>query len=188
MRPGDALIVVDVQKDFLPNGSLAAPEGNKILKRLYEVIRLAKKAGVCVVATRDYHPANHMSFKAQGGPWPVHCVQGSKGAEFSEGFPVELIDIEIQKGTEASKEAYSGFEDTDLKEQLKTRNIKKVYAVGLTTEYCVWSTARDALQNGFDTVVLEDLIAEVVPSAKTEKLNEMKANGIKIMSSTDLSF
>ncbi len=185
----DAILCIDVQNDFLPGGSLAAPLGDKIVEPTIAFLKKIKAAtGLTVVATRDWHPANHSSFKSYGGPWPVHCVQGSHGAEFPSGFPIDLIDIDIRKGTVVDKEAYSGFEGTDLAEQLSKRGIKRAFVFGLTTEYCVFSSARDAKNNGLETFVIDDLIAEVVPKDKQTKIDEMKAQSIHIVQLKDLEY
>lgn len=117
----------------------------------------------------------------------MHCVQESTGAEFPNNFPIHLIDIDIRKGTDPAKEAYSGFEGTDLLQQLEQRNIKRLFAFGLTTEYCVFASATDSIQNGFETFVIHDLMAEVQPESKDKKLEEMKEKGIKIISQSEIS-
>ncbi|TPX31968.1 branched-chain-amino-acid transaminase [Synchytrium microbalum] len=157
-----ALIVVDLQNDFLPNGgSLGAPYGNRIIQPLFKEIRAFKSNGLPVFATRDWHPANHSSFAIFGGPWPVHCVQESWGSQYADGFPVDAIDGEVRKGVAVEGDAYSGFDKTDLDTKLKSKSIQKVFVTGIATEYCVKATATDAKTNGYEVYVLDDMIAGV---------------------------
>jgi nicotinamidase/pyrazinamidase len=180
----DCVICVDLQNDFLPGGSLAAEGGDKIIRPIYEFLRRVKSKGVCVVATRDYHPREHVSFQKQGGPWPEHCVAGTEGAEYATRFPVELVDIEIKKGVDARYEAYSGFEGTDLTRQLHEKGVRRVLSFGLTTEYCVFSTAKDAKDLGFESFVVADLCAEVVPADKDKTLLKLQSFGVEILCSS----
>jgi nicotinamidase/pyrazinamidase len=158
---GDALILVDVQNDFLAGGSLAVPRGNNVIPVLNGY--LAEFAGrqLPIFATRDWHPANHCSFQSQGGRWPVHCVANSKGAQ----FPSELIlppwAVVISKGVNADKEAYSGFEGTDLEKRMRGHGIRRLFVGGLATDYCVLNTVKDVLTHGFTVFLLRDAIRAV---------------------------
>src|SRR5215216_1799530 len=144
-----ALIIVDVQNDFCPGGALAVERGDEVVEVLN---RMAREHDV-VVATRDWHPEHHHSFEEHGGPWPVHCVQGSEGAELHPSLQRERVDVVIDKGTEPDTEGYSGFEGTALGDLLRERGIDRVTIVGLATDYCVKNTALDALRQGLDVTV-----------------------------------
>lgn len=145
---GHALLIIDTQNDFLPGGALAVPDGDEILPRLNELVDSGEFD--LVVATRDWHPADHGSFAEHGGPWPPHCVQGTEGAEISAALPHDRIDVVIDKGDDPQTEGYSGFQDTELADVLRGRGIDTVTVVGLATDYCVKHTARDALGEGFE--------------------------------------
>ena len=157
----DALIVVDVQKDFLPGGSLAVPEGDEVVSPLNRCIERFVSNGLTVVATRDWHPADHCSFTDQGGIWPVHCVAGTDGATFADELHLPENVIVVSKATHADRDAYSAFVETGLAESLKERGIKRVFVGGLATDYCVLNTVRDALTAGFEVVLLLDAVRAV---------------------------
>ncbi|MCC6207626.1 MAG: nicotinamidase [Gammaproteobacteria bacterium] len=153
---GDALIVVDVQNDFLPGGSLAVSLGDEVIPVLNRYITLFHGRGLPVFLTRDWHPPEHCSFKAQGGPWPPHCVADTPGAEFSPSLDIPAGTPVISKGTARRKDAYSGFEGTDLDHRLQELGITRVFVGGLATDYCVLNTVRDALSGGLRVVLLRD--------------------------------
>jgi nicotinamidase/pyrazinamidase len=146
-----ALVIVDFQIDFCPGGALAVPDGDAIAGRLNELAASGEYA--VVIATRDWHPPDHGSFAHQGGPWPVHCVAGTPGAELHHALDPTPIDAVIDKGQARDTEGYSGFEDTDLAQLLRERDIDRVTVVGLATDYCVKNTALDALREGFHVTV-----------------------------------
>lgn len=169
-----ALIIVDVQNDFCPGGALAVTDGDKVVSVLNEYARRFAEVGAPVVATRDWHPANHMSFTEQGGIWPVHCVKDTEGAAFHPDLVLPEGTIIISKAQTPDSEAYSGFQGTDLAAQLRNLGVEKVYVGGLATDYCVKSTVLDALGANFDTYFLEDAAKGVevnagdVAAAETE--------------------
>ena len=144
----EALLIVDVQNDFIPGGALAVPGGDEVLGRINEL--LEGERFDLVVATRDWHPPDHGSFAERGGPWPPHCVQGTEGAELHADIPRERLDVIIDKGTDPGVEGYSGFELTELEEVLREHGIERLTVVGLATDYCVKHTALDALGAGFE--------------------------------------
>jgi nicotinamidase/pyrazinamidase len=146
-----ALIIVDFQNDFTPGGALAVPEGDAIADRLNELA--ASDEYDLVVATRDWHPPDHGSFAERGGPWPVHCVQGTEGGELHPALDRTRVDVVVDKGQDPGTEGYSGFENTNLAELLRSRGIGEVTIVGLATDYCVKNTALDALRHGFQVTV-----------------------------------
>ncbi len=177
--PEEALIVVDMQRDFMPRGALPVPGGDEIIPRCNEYIEEFRKRGALIVATRDWHPPNHISFKEQGGPWPAHCVQNTPGAEFVVDLPAGAVII--SKATEPDKEAYSGFEGTDLAEILRKNGVKRVYVCGVATEYCVKATALDAVKHGFETYLLSDAVKGIRPGDEEQALREMKSAGVRIL-------
>ena len=151
-----ALILVDVQNDFCPGGSLAVSDGDAVVPVLNAYTARFVAAGAPIYATRDWHPANHLSFVEQGGIWPVHCVQESHGASFHSQLTLPEGVTVISKAQKQDEEAYSGFGGTDLAARLRTQGIEQVYVGGLATDYCVKSTVLDALGEGFDTYFLAD--------------------------------
>jgi nicotinamidase/pyrazinamidase len=145
----EALIVVDMQNDFTPGGALAVDDGDAVIG---PVNRLAAEAPF-VVATRDWHPPDHASFEVNGGIWPVHCVQGSKGAELHPDVNAGAIDVVVDTGYTPELAGYSGFEGTQLERLLRDHGVDKVHVVGLALDYCVKETALDARRAGFEVVV-----------------------------------
>ena len=184
LSDADALIVVDVQNDFLPGGSLAVAEGNRVLAPLNRLMPQFRR----VYATRDWHPRDHAYFQAQGGPWPYHCIQGTPGAEFSKKLDAQHVDEVISKGTDPQTDGYSGFAGTDLAERLRRDGIRRVFVAGLATDYCVKATAIEAKQAGFDVVVLSDAIAAVnlKPGDEENALREMERAGVRLASSAEI--
>lgn len=162
LNPGDALIVVDVQNDFLPDGSLAVPGGDEVVPELNHYIAAFQAKRLPIFATRDWHPHNHCSFKAYGGPWPPHCVAGTRGAAFAPGLklPASTAIITL-KGTEPDRDAYSGFEGTDLDARLRAVGVHRLLVGGLATEYCVFHTVKDGLALGYAVFFLQDAIRAV---------------------------
>ncbi|MBI3777611.1 MAG: nicotinamidase [Gammaproteobacteria bacterium] len=158
---GDALVVVDVQNDFLPGGSLAVPDGDAVVPVLNRYLAEFAARELPVYATRDWHPPNHCSFKARGGPWPPHCVAETCGAEFAALLKLPSGTFVISKATQADKDAYSGFEGTELDASLRARKIKRLFVGGLATDYCVLNTVRDALGLGYRVCLLTDAIRAV---------------------------
>jgi nicotinamidase/pyrazinamidase len=177
-----ALIIVDVQNDFCPGGALPAPNGDKVVPVINKLMDMFP----VILASRDAHPSDSIHFNK----WPVHCVKGTKGAEFHPALNVSKIQQELLKGTADKDDGYSAFEATNqnLAEFLKNRKVTDVYVTGLTTEYCVKSTAIDCVHNGFRTFVVTDAIASVEPDSENEKnaLSEMIEAGIILLTSEQL--
>ena len=202
----EALILVDIQNDFLPGGALAVPEGDQIIA----IVNKLQKNYNVIVATQDFHPENHKSFAASHAGkkpgdhiilngidqvlWPKHCVQGTTGASFAAALNMEKVEKIFPKGTDPEIDSYSGFFDnghlkaTGLGDYLKEKGVEKVTIVGLATDYCVKFTALDAVALGFKTEVVKDATRAVnLQEGDFEKaLDEMKENGVKIISSDEI--
>jgi len=177
LGPHDALIVADVQNDFLPGGSLGVPGGDAVIPFLNEYIRLALAGGAHVFASRDWHPTHHCSFREQGGPWPPHCVQASHGADFAVELRLPKEAVIVSKGTELDRDAYSAFQGTKLETALRALDIGRVLVGGFATEYCVLETVRDARARGYAVLVLDDAIGGVDPARIRAAHDEMIALG-----------
>jgi nicotinamidase/pyrazinamidase len=160
-QPGDALLIVDVQNDFLPGGSLAVPGGDRVVPVLNRYLLKFSMQNLPVYATRDWHPARHCSFSAQGGPWPQHCVAKTSGAAIAAGLHLPPATVIISKATTVQQDAYSGFEGTNLHRKLHAARIRRLFIGGLATDYCVLNTVRDALQLGYEVFLLADAIRAV---------------------------
>jgi nicotinamidase/pyrazinamidase len=175
-----ALVIVDFQNDFCPGGALAVPDGDAIAGRLND---LAGSGDFdLVVATRDWHPADHGSFGEQGGPWPVHCVAGTPGAELHHALDPTPIDAVVDKGQDPGTDGYSGFEGTDLAALLRSQDVDHVTVVGLAADYCVKNTALDALREGFSVTVASSAVrgVDVEPDDSTRALEQVRAAGASV--------
>lgn len=176
----DALIVVDMQLDFMPDGALPVPEGDKIVPRLNEYIKLFSSLGLPVFFTRDWHPPDHISFKEQGGIWPPHCVQNTPGAMFHPDLYIPSDNrFIISKAFSRDFDAYSGFQGTALDSLLKERGIKRVFVGGVATDYCVKNTVLGALNLGYQAFLLIDGIkgVDVQPGDSERAVQEMLSEG-----------
>jgi nicotinamidase/pyrazinamidase len=174
---GEALVIIDFQNDFAPGGALAVPQGDEIAARLHELIDTGRFD--LVIATRDWHPPEHGSFAAKGGPWPPHCVAGSPGAELHSSLDASRVDVVLDKGTDPATEGYSGFDGTDLADLLRERGIDRITVAGLATDYCVRATALDALREGFEVTVdtAGSRGIEAQPGDVERALEEVRAAG-----------
>jgi nicotinamidase/pyrazinamidase len=179
-----ALLIIDFQNDFTSGGALAVPEGDDIAG---PVKRLADRFDL-VAATRDWHPPDHASFEPQGGPWPVHCVRGTHGAEFHPAMADVELDAVVDVGQGRDDEGYSGFENSDLARILRDHDVDEVYVCGLATDYCVRASAIDACGEGFDTTVVEDAVrgVEVNPGDSERAFEDMRAAGARIATSDEV--
>jgi nicotinamidase/pyrazinamidase len=177
----EALLIIDFQNDFTPGGALGVEGGDQIAGRLNELA--ADPRFEMVVATRDWHPADHGSFAEQGGVWPVHCVGGTFGAELRSGIDRDQIDVVVDKGQARESEGYSAFEATGLEDLLRSRGVDAVDVAGLALDYCVRATALDARRAGFDVVVhLEATRAvEVEPGDGERAVQELRAAGVSVV-------
>ncbi len=200
----DALLVVDIQNDFLPGGSLPVPQGDEIIPL---VNAMQQNAGL-VVATQDWHPSNHKSFASEHEGketfetidldgleqilWPDHCVQGSKGAKFAAALDLKRAEAIIRKGMETEIDTYSGFFDnghrkaTGLGAYLEGRDVKRVYVAGLAAEVCVSYTLLDARKLGFEAVLIEDATRPIREDEFTEMKKKLRDAGVEFMKSADV--
>ena len=173
----EALLIVDFQNDFTPGGALGVDGGDEIAARLNELAADARFE--LVVATRDWHPPDHGSFREQGGIWPVHCVQGTLGAELHPDLDRTLVNVVVDKGQDVAADGYSGFEATLLEELLRAQGVDHVTIGGIATDYCVKNTALDALRLGFGVTVDSAAVrgVEVTPGDSELALDEIRAAG-----------
>ena len=158
---GDALLVADVQHDFLPGGELGVVGGDEIIPVLLRYIKRFQSQRLPIIATRDWHPPDHCSFTDRGGIWPVHCVAGSLGAEPPPTFPLPPATIIIHKATSPQAEAYSAFEGTPLHARLQAAGVRRLFIGGLATDYCVLNTVKDAIRLGYAALLLVDGVRAV---------------------------
>jgi len=189
LRKGDVLLIVDVQNDFLPGGALAVPDGDAVIPVLDGYGEKFDHRGLPVMASRDWHPPDHCSFQAQGGPWPAHCVAGTHGAELAATLALPRGSEIISKGERADRDAYSAFQETGLAGKLKAMHCTRLFIGGLATDYCVRATALDALAEGFEVVLLEDAIraVELQPGDGARAIAEIAARGGRVARSSEVS-
>jgi nicotinamidase-related amidase len=190
-QKGDALIVVDIQNDFLPGGALGVPGGDRVIAPLNRAVTLFQERHLPVFFSRDWHPENHISFKQRGGPWPPHCVQGTTGAEISAELKMPADPEILSKATDPDHEEYSAWSAKDesgkpLRELLRERAIRRLFIGGLTTEYCVLNTVRDARKEDYEIIVLSDAVRPVDESDGEKAIAEIAA-GAKLIAAHALT-
>lgn len=180
---GDALLIVDVQNDFLPAGQLPVPAGDRVLPPLAGWINRFANAGSPIFATRDWHPPDHCSFTSQGGRWPPHCIAGTAGAAFPEQLPLPAHAQVIDKATRPGVEAYSGFAGTDLDTRLRAAGVCRLVVGGLATDYCVLNTVLDARRLGYTVLLLPAAMraVDVHPGDGDRALGTMIAAGAVLL-------
>jgi nicotinamidase/pyrazinamidase len=173
----DALIIVDVQNDFCPGGALPVRDCSRMIDVLNQWIDSAQNSGSQIVITRDWHPADHVSFREQGGPWPAHCVQGTWGAQFCDELRLpEKFEV-VSKGADRNIDSYSDFEGSGLAEQLAQAGVRRVWVGGLALDVCVRATVLDALEAGFETHLIREGTQPIDEDAGRRALEEMQAAG-----------
>ena len=192
----DALLIVDFQNDFTPGGALPVPEGDRIAAPLASLLDEFE----LVIATRDWHPPDHGSFAGAivppgawrgadpPGIWPVHCVQGTPGAELHPGLDRSRVDLVVDKGQDPSSQGYSAFQDTELARILRERGVAHLYVGGLATDYCVRQTVLDALELGLAVTVIEDAVrgVDVVRGDSQRALEELSAAGAELATADEI--
>lgn len=182
---GDALLVVDAQNDFFPGGALPVPFGDHIVPAINEWLQAAAHEHIPVFASRDWHPLNHCSFKEQGGPWPVHCLQHSEGAKFHYALKFPKDTIVIDTADNPDHEAYSAFqgktkEGQQLEKVMREQGIQRVFINGLAQDYCVCETALDARKYGFEVHLLLQGTRPITEATGQAALQRMKEAGVII--------
>ena len=183
-EPDSALLVVDVQNDFCPGGSLGVRGGDAIVPLINEHVEAFRAAGRPIIATRDWHPSRTTHFVQYGGIWPEHCVQGTAGAEFHADLRLPPDAIVVSKGTEPDEDSYSAFHARDergrpLGELLANHGVKRLYVCGLATDYCVKFSTVDARSSGLEVVVFQDAIrgVDLEPGDSERAIAEMREVG-----------
>ena len=177
-----ALIVVDVQNDFCPGGSLAVPDGDQVVPVLNRWIQAGERGGAAIYASRDWHPPEHCSFQSQGGPWPPHCVQGTSGAALRDDLALPDRAVIIDKGIHRDRDSYSAFDGTGLAQRLREAGVHRLWIGGLALDYCVLATVLDAMKEGFESHLLSAATrpVEVHPGDGARAIEKMRAAGALI--------
>ncbi len=179
LEDGDALIVVDVQPDFCPGGKLAIDDGDSVIPVLNDWLAAARAEGIPVYASRDWHPAGHVSFEESGGPWPEHCVQDTPGAQFHPDLELPENVVKISKGVRLDKDQYSAFDDTGLAGHLNDQGVKRVWVGGLAEDVCVHATVMDACKAGFETHLISNATRPVTKEGGQKARREMEDAGAR---------
>lgn len=177
LRKGDALILVDVQRDFCPGGALPVERGDTVVPVLNAWIQGALATGVPIYASRDWHPTRHPSFVEFGGRWPVHCLQDSDGAAFHPDLALPPSTVVVTKGVRFDQDQNSAFDQTGLGRELSARGIKRLWVGGLAQDVCVRATVLDARREGLDVTVIADATCPVTPEGGTQAHAEMLRAG-----------
>lgn len=182
LRAGDALMVVDVQNDFCPGGALAVPDGDAVVPVINRWVKAMRENRLPIYASQDWHPANHSSFKAQGGIWPPHCVADTDGAELHPDLQLGEPVGHVYKGTEQDKDQYSALAELFVVNFLRQKmGIKRLIVCGLAYDYCVKATALDAAKAGFEVVLLESATRAITPKGAQKARAELQKAGVTII-------
>ena len=176
---GDALLIVDLQNDFLPGGALAVPHGDAVIDPINRLADLYARSQLPVYASRDWHPGDHVSFAAQGGPWPPHCIADTPGAHFSSALRLPGTAIVVSKATTQAQDAYSAFNQTGLARSMLAEGITRVAVCGLATDYCVLNTVLDGIEAGFEVLLVPEATraVEVAPGDGDRAVARMLKQG-----------
>lgn len=185
LQAGDALLIVDMQNDFCPGGALPIEHGDEIIPGLNRWIAAAVECGVPIYASRDWHPAGHISFHERGGPWPPHCLQDGEGARFHPALALPPGVIKITKGTRFDQDQNSAFDQTGLAPQLRRDGIRRLWVGGLALDVCVKATVLDGLNEGFEVALIPDASLPVKREGGEQALREMREAGAHIESKAD---
>jgi nicotinamidase/pyrazinamidase len=177
LGPRDALVVADVQNDFLSGGALEVPGGDAVVPVLSQYVQTASGRGAHVFAIRDWHPSDHCSFRERGGRWPRHCVQGTPGAEIAPSLHLPVGAVLVSKGSDRERDAYSAFDGTRLHAALRGLGVDRVLVGGLATDFCVLETVRDARARGYEVLLLRDAIRGIDRAASERAESEMAELG-----------
>jgi nicotinamidase/pyrazinamidase len=193
-EPDSALVVIDVQRDFCPGGSLAVEDGDCVVAPLNAAAASFAAAGRPVFATRDWHPRRTVHFQELGGPWPPHCVQGTPGAEFHPDLTLPTGTVIVSSGMREDEDGYSAFDARDdtgreVADLLRDRGVRHLYVGGLATDYCVKASVLDARKLGFEVTVLEDAVRAVnlQPGDGERALETMREAGAHVATSASVA-
>jgi nicotinamidase/pyrazinamidase len=181
LKTGDALLIIDVQIDFCPGGSLPIEEGDQVVPILNEWIEAARVKEIPVYASRYWHPIKHPSFKENGGLWPVHCLQDSLGAAFHPDLNLPEGTVLISKGVRFDQDQNSAFDQTGLAVQLRKDGIRRLYVGGLAEEVCVLATVLDACREGFETVLIRDATRSITQESGRAARETMRSAGAQFI-------
>ena len=184
LRAGDALIIVDVQIDFCPDGALPIERGDAVVPVLNRWIAAALDAGVPILASRDWHPRGHLSFIESGGQWPVHCVQDTPGARFHPELKLPDSAIVVTKGVRFDRDQYSAFDATGLATELRKKGVTRLWVGGLAQDVCVRATVLDARREGLETIVIADATCPVTSAGGDQANEEMRQAGARFATTT----
>lgn len=185
LQRGDALIVVDVQNDFCPGGALPIEDGDKVVPVLNRWIDAALVQDVPIYFSRDWHPAQHISFRQRDGLWPPHCIQDSEGARFHPDLHVPASAVIVTKGTRFDHDQYSAFDETGLAAQLRYDGVRRLFVGGLVEDVCVLATVLDGLSENFEVVVIADATRPVTASGGEEARKQMQEAGARLVKSPE---
>jgi nicotinamidase/pyrazinamidase len=177
---GDALLLVDVQNDFLLGGSLAVPDANAVIPVLNAWLAVASKRSVPIYASRDWHPPGHASFREQGGDWPPHCVQDTPGAAFAPDLALPPITEIVTKGTSVDHDAYSAFQETGLADRLREAGVGRLWIGGVALDVCVRATCLDAREHGFQVGLIVKGTRPTEAGRGREALAELEDAGVTL--------
>jgi nicotinamidase/pyrazinamidase len=180
LKSGDALLIVDVQKDFCPGGALPVEGGDTIVPIINHWIAAAVARGVSVYATRDWHPMGHLSFKEAGGLWPPHCIQDSEGAKFHPDLALPNSTIIVTKGVRFDQDQNSAFDQTGLAVQLRKDGIRRVWVAGLAEDVCVLATVLDGCREGFEVVLITNATRPITSESGEKARRQMQEAGARI--------
>lgn len=181
LEDGDALLLIEVQVDFCPGGALPVAEGDRIVPVLNRWLEAAAERGIPVYASRDWHPANHVSFRTQGGEWPPHCVQDTPGAAYHPDLRLPADAIKVTKGARFDRDQYSAFDETGLAVQLRRDGIERLWVGGLAQDVCVRASCLGARENGFDATLILAATRPVDPAKGERTLRELREAGVRIL-------
>lgn len=175
-----ALLLVDIQNDFCLGGAMEVPNSNQIFGTVNAWIERTESEGWLVIASRDWHTVDHISFTERGGPWPEHCVQDTPGAEFHAEMQLPRHAVRVSKGTAFDRDAYSAFDGTDLANFLRRQHVRQLYVAGLALDVCVRATVLAALDHGFAVDLLSDGTRGVEADRSPEVLAELEQAGARL--------
>ncbi|MFW6012042.1 MAG: nicotinamidase [Desulfosalsimonas sp.] len=181
LKHGDALLIIDLQNDFCPGGALPIEKGDEVVYVLNRWIRAAVEKGVTVYASRDWHPVGHISFQGHGGGWPPHCIQDTQGAAFHKDLELQENTVVVTKGVRFDQDQNSAFDQTGLAEEFRRSGIQRVLVGGLALDVCVQATVLDALDEGFETVLLLSATRPVTAEGGKTAVEKMKQAGAVIL-------